>query len=73
MNTDDVVRALISVPEKRLRLIELTREIVAEDGSIDPKKVSFYRKELDEAVAEAEAYARETNEAVRCLRETLHS
>ena len=69
MKSGDLVRALKGVPEFRLRLIDLARELVGEDGSIDFDKAAFYRKELEEAIGEAEDYSQATKEAVRCLRE----
>ena len=69
MKSEDLVRALKGVPEFRLRLIDLARELVREDGSIDFDKATFYRKEIEEAIGEAEDYSWATREAVRCLRE----
>ena len=69
----DLVCFLKQVPETRLRILELCRELVREDGAIDGEKVAFYSKELTEATKEAEQYSRETQEAVRCLRELARS
>ena len=67
MDVDDLTRVLKEVPECRLRLIELARETVGDDGTPDPEKLGFRRKELEEAIAEAEAYVKATREAVQCL------
>jgi hypothetical protein len=67
MDTKDLIRVLKTVPEFRLRLIELAWKVIREDGQVDQDKVSFNRKEIDEAVEEAKAYGQATKEAVRCL------
>ena len=73
MNTSDLIQALRKVPYCRLRLIELAWEVVGDDGSPDPEKLTFHSKELKEAIDEAEAYVQATREAVQCLREMGHS
>ena len=73
MDAYDLIRVLKEVPECRLRLIELAWETVGDDGSIDPEKLGFRRKELEEAIAEAEAYAKATRGAVQCLTDMNHS
>lgn len=72
MNSNDLIKILREVPQFRLRLIELAWELVGEDG-LDPGKVTFYAKELTEAIEEAESYSRATKEVVRCLRYTDRS
>jgi len=67
MDTRELIEALREVPERRLRIIELAWKVV-QDGKINPELVTFHSKELDEAVREAEAYIKETQEAVECLR-----
>ena len=67
MKNKDVIRVLKTVPEVKLRIIDLAWKVVKEDGSIDPEKLLFYQKELEEATNEAEAYAQATKEAIRCL------
>jgi hypothetical protein len=69
MKNSDLIRALKGVPEFRLRLIELARELVGEDGSIDFEKAAFYRQETEDAIKEAQGYAQVTKEAVQCLRQ----
>jgi len=68
MEVADLVRILRQVPEKRLRLFDLCRVLVREDGTIDGEKVAFYSSELTEATKEAEQYSRQTQEAVKCLK-----
>ncbi len=73
MESHDLIRVLKEIPECRLRLIDLAREMVGDDGSLDTEKLGFRRKELEEAIAEAEAYAKATREAVQCLISMDHS
>jgi len=69
MKSSDLICALKEVPEFRLRLLQLARELVGEDGTIDFEKAAFYRKQTEDAIKEAQGYAQATKEAVRCLRE----
>ena len=73
MDTLDLIRVLKAVPECRLRLIELAWKVVREDGSVDPEKLLFHRKELEECTAEAQAYTKATKEATQCLRNMVRS
>jgi hypothetical protein len=73
MTNQDVIRALGQVPELRLRLIELTWRLTKEDGSLDHEKAAFLRQEIDQATAEARAYAHDTERAVQWLRELIRS
>ena len=73
METDALVRALKSVPEVHLRLVDLAWKVVGEDGTVDVDKLSFYAEELREAAAEAEAYSKATQELTACLRELARS
>ena len=50
------------------RIIDLAKEAVKADGSIDPELISFRQIELKEAVAEAESYEEATGEAVKCIK-----
>ena len=68
MDNTELVCILKEVPETRLRLIDLAREAVKEDGSLDYELLAFQQKEVKEAVAEAEEYMQATGEAIRCLR-----
>jgi hypothetical protein len=69
----DLIRILEEIPETRLRILELCHKVLKEDGTVDPQKVAFYSKELEEATEEAEQYSKETKEAARCLRELARS
>jgi len=71
MNSEELINALKTVPECRLRLIELAWKVVGEDGEVDPTKIAFYHKEITEAIKEAEAYREQTKEIVRCLMDLL--
>ena len=73
MKSSDLILVLKEVPEFHPRLLQLARELVREDGSIDCEKVAFYRKEIEEAVAEAQEYAQATRKAVLCLKEIARS
>jgi hypothetical protein len=68
MENGDLIRLLKEVPEAHLRLFDITRKVLGEDGQIDPEKVTFHYKEIKEAVDEANAYADATRGAVRCLK-----
>ena len=68
METEDVARALKGVPEARLRLIELARDLVGEDGSLDFKQATFLRQELEDAIREAEGYSQATQGVVWALK-----
>jgi hypothetical protein len=69
LEAKDLIRILRQVPEARLRILELCGELIGEEGTVDGEKVAFYSHELIEATKEAEQYSRETQAAVRCLRE----
>ena len=73
MGPGDLVRILSELPEVKLRLIDLTWRVVGEDGSLDQDKLTFYAKELTEAIREAENYSAATKGAVQCLIEMVRS
>ena len=60
MTTADLIRALETVPEKRLRLLELIWEVIDESGELDPDQVIRLAAELEEAFQEARGYTHET-------------
>lgn len=66
---DRVIAALASVPEKELRIIQLSRELLGPDGQVDHEKAARMVPEVNLAVAEAEAYTRSTSQALNALRE----
>ena len=60
MINQDLIRALEAVPEKKLRLLELVRELVGPDGKLDMDRAVARAAEVDAAVKEARAYISET-------------
>ncbi len=68
-DTDRVLRALATVPEKSLLIIELTRELVGPDGQVDYNKASERAAAVNLAVAEAEGYVRGTARAITALQQ----
>ena len=65
---DRVLAALATVPETRLRLIELAWDLVDKEGRMDHDKVVKRQPEVNLAAAEAEAYVQATRSAVEALR-----
>ena len=65
--SNEVIQALMSVPEKRLLLVQLANELVGPNGELDYEKAVERTPEVNLAVAEANAYARATQEALRAL------
>jgi len=68
-----IIQSLTEVPAFQPRLLELTKQLVKEDGSIDPHKVAFHQIELEQAIGEARAYLKSTQEAVNCLMSLIRS
>ena len=66
---DRVIAALQSTPEKSLRIVELTRDLVGADGQIDHDRAAKRAPDVNLAVAEAEAYSRATSRAIQALRQ----
>ena len=60
MINQDLIRALEAVPEKKLRLLELVRDLVGPDGKLDMDRAVARAAEVDAAVKEARAYISET-------------
>ena len=60
MTNQDLIKALEAVPEKKLRLLELARELVGPDGKLDMDRAVARAAEVDAAVKEARAYISET-------------
>jgi len=60
MINQDLIRALEAVPEKKLRLLELAKELVGPDGMLDMDRAVARAAEVDAAVKEARAYISET-------------
>lgn len=60
MINQHLLRALEAVPEKKLRLLELAKELVGPDGKLDMDRAVARAAEVDAAVKEARAYISET-------------
>lgn len=65
MDTIDlVIKALKTVPEKRLLLIDLANRIPIINGGFDPETVSELQPEINLAVQEVQAYGGHTIQAI---------
>jgi PRTRC genetic system protein C len=64
----DVAAVLRRVPERRLRVFELAAELLDAEGELDVDAAALRQPEVNLAIAEAEAYARATRQAVEALR-----
>ena len=71
MTPENLIRALETVPEKRLGLLELVWEVVDENGELDPDQVIRLAAELEEAFQEARAYTHETERVRWSLRRLM--
>mgnify|MGYP001616677401 CR=1 FL=1 len=65
---DPIMEVLASVPEKRLMLIDLANELCV-NGQLDYQQAAERGPEVNLAVAEANAYSRTTQDAIRALRD----
>jgi len=72
VTNQELIAVLEAVPEKKLRLLELARELLGPDGSVDWEKCSTppLVDEINEAEQEAHAYAEETRD-LRCTLQKL--
>lgn len=66
--TPDPLTILRGVPEKRLRVFELAAELLDARGELDIDAAARRQPEINLAIAEAEAYARATQQATEALR-----
>lgn len=64
-----VVRALKTVPEKSLLIIEIANEVATEKGELDYDMLIDRQREVNLAVVEAKAYSQATQKAIRALLE----
>lgn len=62
-----IIKALETVPEKKLRIIELANELVDENGELDYVRLDERQAEVNLAMAEARAYTQATEGAVQVL------
>ena len=60
MDIQDIARALKTVPDARLRLVELAWECVDPDGCLDMEMAARRMKEIEDAADEAHAYTSAT-------------
>lgn len=67
MKTEDAVKTLREIPETKLIIFELIRELVDENGNLDPVKVSFHSEKVDVAVEQVNTYIAEVRGALACL------
>lgn len=65
----EVVSILRRVPAKRLRIVELASELLDEHGEVDVDAAAVRQPDINLAIAEAKAYARATQQAVKALRQ----
>ncbi len=66
-NINNVVSALVKVPEKHLRLIELANQIPIKYGELDYTEVAERQLEINLAIVEAKVYGTHTIQAVDAL------
>lgn len=64
----DVVSILRTVPNTRLRILELASELLDDRGELNLEATAARQPEVNLAAAEAESYARATRGAVEALR-----
>lgn len=67
----DLVRALKSLPECRLELLDIAKSCVGSDGAIDLGKLTVSREYLSRATNEAERYANATEQLRQRVRTCL--
>jgi hypothetical protein len=70
MESDDieiVVKALRSVPEQKLLLIELANRVGVKKGDLDYERLQDMQPEVHLALSQAQAYAAETAKALQAL------
>jgi len=67
MTLEKLLELLKNLPPVHLEIIDLTWKLVGEDGKLDEQKISFYYTEIEKATAQAESYAKETADLIRCL------
>ena len=73
MTPNELVNILKTVPEYRLRIIELAWELVDADGDLDENLAVLRMQEIREACQEAEDYGSATRQMVWSLNECLRN
>ncbi len=66
-DADIVIEALKKVPGKQLLIIELVNRVGLKGGGLDQEELLRIQPEVTLAVAEATAYARQTQAAITAL------
>ena len=67
MSQERFMEILRGLPAVHLDIFDITRKVIGENGELDPQKISFYYKEIEAAVNQAESYGKSTRETVQCL------
>jgi len=68
MNPDRLIISLKSVPTVRLKIVDLSWEVIDGEGKIDIAKAGFLTQEIEDAAEEAKAYATATQRMKWSLR-----
>lgn len=66
-NINRVVTALLKVPEKKLRIIELVNEVPIKNGELDYDELAKRQLDVTLAIGEAKSYGAHTLQAVDSL------
>jgi hypothetical protein len=67
-NINRIVAALLTVPEKKLLLIQLVNSIPIKNGEMDYQVIQSKQLEINLAITEAKSYGAHTMMAVDALR-----
>jgi len=73
MTPHDLARLLESVPEKRLRLVEMAWECADGAGRLDQARLLPLAAEVETAVDEVRAYSRETGRVKWALQRLIEA
>ena len=73
MTPHDLARLLESVPEKRLRLVELAWECADSQGRLDQARLLPLAAEVETAVDEVRAYTHETGRVKWALQRLIEA
>ena len=66
-NIDKVIAAILTVPEKKLLLIQIVNSIPIKNGEIDHLEIQKRTLEINLAITEAKTYGVNTMQAVDAL------
>ncbi len=67
-DNEEILTAIRGLAGHQLKLLDLARQAVKEDGSLYTDILAFNHKEIEQAADEAESYAREVSEALDSLK-----